>query len=462
MSEIFKLGIADLSARYRAGDLTPSDATAACLERVEQLEPKLEAFEIVLGDQAREAADGATKAIASGHRLGPFHGVPFALKDLIDVEGQITTGGSNAYADRVASSTATIAKRLIAGGGILVGKTKTVEVAYGPWGTNQQRGTPWNPWDVETHRAPGGSSSGSGAATSAGLTVCAVGTDTGGSVRIPSSFCGLTGLKVTEGRLPLEGILPLSHTLDTPGPMCRSVTDAAIMYQTMDGMEPRQIDRQLAGDSGVYGAMSKGMRGNTLGALTMADREFLDPEVRQCYAEALARLEGLGAEVVEFTLPRSIDDMRGVVATLIGTEGYYHHGKTYENPANKMDSDIEKRIMAGKAITSSQYIDALRERIQVRGEFLNAMHGVSAIVTPTTPIPAPVVAEIDQDSVPSQLTRIANYLGFCALSLPMGLSDGGLPLGLQIMARGRHETTALRIGKAFENDFGGIGWPNIA
>ena len=164
MTEIYKLGIADLSAHYKTGELTPSDATAACLERVEQLEPKLEAFEIVLRDQAREAADGATKAIASGHRLGPFHGVPFALKDLIDVEGQITTGGSNAYADRVASSTATIAKRLIAGGGILVGKTKTVEVAYGPWGTNQRRGTPWNPWDAATHRAPGGSSSGSGAA----------------------------------------------------------------------------------------------------------------------------------------------------------------------------------------------------------------------------------------------------------------------------------------------------------
>lgn len=461
MTEIFKLGIAELSASYTSGKLTPSDATAACLDRLEQLEPKLQAFEIVLADQAREAADGATRAIASGHRLGPFHGVPFALKDLVDVAGHITTGGSNAYADRVAVSTATIAKRLLAGGGILIGKTKTVEVAYGPWGTNQQRGTPWNPWDAQTHRAPGGSSSGSAASTAAGFVACAVGTDTGGSVRIPSSFCGLTGLKVTEGRLPLEGILPLCHTLDTPGPMCRSVTDAAIMYQTMDGVEPGKIDQNLSAESGLFGAMSKGVRGSRLGALTQADREFLHPEVRACYADALARLERLGAEVVEFDLPRSIDDMRGVVATLIGTEGYYHHGAAYENPANEMDGDVRKRILMGKSVTTSEYIGALQERLQVRGEFLGAMRGLSAIVTPTTPIPAPVVAEIDQDSVPSQLTRMANYLGFCALSLPMGLSDGGLPLGLQIMARGRHETTALSIGKAFEADFGGIGWPDI-
>lgn len=462
MTEIFKLGIAELSARYRSGDATPSDAVAACLARADELEPKLGAFELVLGDQAAAAADAATRAIAAGHRIGPFHGVPFALKDLIDVEGHVTTGGSNAYADRVATSTATIARRLIAGGGILVGKTKTVEVAYGPWGTNQQRGTPWNPWDAETHRAPGGSSSGSAAATAAGLTTCAVGTDTGGSVRIPSSFCGLTGLKVTEGRLPLDGIQPLSHTLDTPGPMCRSVVDAAIMYRTMDGAEPGEIDRQLDAGSGVFGAMTTGISGLTLGALTMADREFLDPEVRECYADALQRLERLGAEVVEFPLPRSIDEMRWAVATLIGAEGYYYHGKTYEDPANSMDGDVKKRIMAGKEVSVSEYIGALRERLEVRATFLAAMRGVSAIVSPATPMPAPIVAEIDQDSVPSQLTRMANYLGFCALSQPMGLSQGGLPLGLQIMARGRHETMALRIGKAFEDDFEGIGWPDFA
>ncbi|MEM8646160.1 MAG: amidase [Pseudomonadota bacterium] len=462
MTELHKRGIADLAADYKSGAHTPSEAVAACLSQVERLEPKIQAFEIVLKDAALKAAEAATRAIAAGHRLGPFHGIPFALKDLIDVEGHVTTGGSNAYADRVASSSATIAKRLIAGGGVLIGKTKTVEVAYGPWGTNQQRGTPWNPWDADTHRAPGGSSSGSGAATSAGLTACAVGTDTGGSVRIPSAFCGLTGLKVTEGRLPLEGILPLSHTLDTPGPMCRSVVDAAIMYVTMDGAEPGKIDHDLTTSQGVFGAMTEGIAGLTLGVLTQADREFLDPEVRESYGDALGRLESLGAEIVELTLPRSIDHMRWAVATLIGSEGYYHHGATYEDPANLMDSDIEKRIMAGKAVTANEYIGALQERLEVRQEFLKAMRGMAAIVSPTTPITAPVVAEIDQDSAPSQLTRMANYLGFCALAQPMGIAGNGLPMSLQIMAPGRHETTALRIGKAFEDDFGGIGWPQLA
>ncbi|MEM8686945.1 MAG: amidase [Pseudomonadota bacterium] len=462
MTELHKRGIADLAADFKGGAHTPSEAVTACLSQVDRLEPKLQAFEIVLHDAALEAAEAATRAIAAGHRIGPFHGIPFALKDLIDVEGQVTTGGSNAYADRVATSSAIIAKRLIAGGGVLIGKTKTVEVAYGPWGTNQQRGTPWNPWDAETHRAPGGSSSGSGAATAAGLAACAVGTDTGGSVRIPSAFCGLTGLKVTEGRLPLEGILPLCHTLDTPGPMCRSVADAAIMYLTMDGVEPGQIDHQLSASEGVFGAMNEGISGLTLGALTQADRAFLSPEVRECYADALGRLQSLGAKIVEFALPRSIDHMRWAVATLIGSEGYHHHGATYEDPANLMDDDIRKRIMAGKSVTASKYIGVLQERQQARLEFLNSMRGLAAIVSPTTPIIAPVVAEIDQDAAPSQLTRMANYLGFCALAQPMGVAENGLPMSLQIMARGGQETTALRIGKAFEDDFDGIGWPQIA
>ena len=262
--------------------------------------------------------------------------------------------------------------------------------------------------------------------------------------------------------MPLDGILPLSHTLDTPGPMCRSVVDAAIMYLTMDGVEPGKIDHQLSASEGVFGAMAKGIAGLTLGVLTQADREFLSPEVRESYADALGRLERLGAEIVELTLPRSIDHMRWAVATLIGSEGYYHHGATYEDPSNLMDGDIEKRIMAGKGVTASEYIGALRERQDARLEFLTAMRGMAAIVSPTTPITAPVVAEIDQDMAPSQLTRMANYLGFCALAQPMGVADNGLPMSLQIMARGRHETTALRIGKAFEEDFGGIGWPQIA
>ena len=261
MDDLESLGITELNQAYAAGATRPTEVVAHSFARIEKLEPQLGAFELVMTDQVMEAAEAATRAIQSGHRIGPFHGVPFVLKDLIHVQGTITTGGANPYAERVSTETAPIARRLIASGGLLLGKTKTVEVAYGPWGTNTQRGPPWNPWDTGTHRAPGGSSSGTGGSVAARLAVCGVGTDTGGSGRIPSAFCGLVGLKVTEGQLPLEGIQPLSHTLDTPGPMCRSATDAAIMYQTMAGQEPHEIAAHLSSGTGIFREMKRGIDG---------------------------------------------------------------------------------------------------------------------------------------------------------------------------------------------------------
>lgn len=207
-----------LAQDYRHGAVAPSEVIDAILSRIETLDSKLGAFQAVYADDARLAAEAADKAIRSGHQVGPFHGIPFALKDLIDVEGRITTGGSAEMAQRISPATATIAQRLLAAGGILIGKTKTTEIAMGGWGTNQHMGTPWNPWDLQIHRTPGGSSSGSGVAVAAGLVPCAVGTDTGGSVRMPSAWCGGVGLKVTENFLPTDGIIPCSHTQDTPGP----------------------------------------------------------------------------------------------------------------------------------------------------------------------------------------------------------------------------------------------------
>ncbi|HET7408697.1 MAG TPA: amidase, partial [Paracoccaceae bacterium] len=236
-------GLADA---YRDGALRPSAVVEAHLDRIAQADGSIGAYQAVYADEARQAAGAADKALATGHRIGPFHGVPFALKDIVDLEGRVTTGGSKALEDRVSPVTATVARRLLSAGGILLGKTKTVELAFGGWGTNQRMGTPRNPWDMETHRVCGGSSSGSAAAVAAGLAVCALGTDTGGSVRLPAGFCGLTGLKVTAKRLPADGILALSQTLDTPGPMARSVADTLLMFEVLDGREPCAIDRERA------------------------------------------------------------------------------------------------------------------------------------------------------------------------------------------------------------------------
>jgi aspartyl-tRNA(Asn)/glutamyl-tRNA(Gln) amidotransferase subunit A len=232
------LGAGELSRAFVARRLSPVDVVDALLARIARLEPKLHAFVDVHAASARLAAEGADKAIRAGHALGPLHGVPVALKDLIDLEGQITAGGSASQRQRRSTVTATIAKRMIAQGMIVLGKTHTVEFAMGGWGTNQHLGTPWNPWDPATARTPGGSSSGSGVAVAARLAPWAIGTDTGGSVRLPASFCGLTGLKVTIGRISTHGIIPLSSTLDTPGPMARSVEDAALLYDVLQGPDP--------------------------------------------------------------------------------------------------------------------------------------------------------------------------------------------------------------------------------
>src|SRR6202162_2168530 len=214
-----------LAADIPARRLSPVPIVEALLARIAAHDAKLHAFIDVYGDDARLAAEAADKAIRSGHAVGPLHGVPIALKDLIDLEGRVTTGGSMAWRDRRSPVTATLARRLIAQGFIILGKTHTVEFAMGGWGTNRHLGTPWNPWDLDRARTPGGSSSGSGVAVAAGLVPWAVGTDTGGSVRLPASWCGLTGLKTTFGRVSCYGILPLAPSLDTPGPLARSGED---------------------------------------------------------------------------------------------------------------------------------------------------------------------------------------------------------------------------------------------
>jgi aspartyl-tRNA(Asn)/glutamyl-tRNA(Gln) amidotransferase subunit A len=459
MEALEDLGITELNDAYTSGETCPIDVVQCALDRIVKYEPKLGAFEVVLTDQALEAAETSTRAIKNGHRIGPFHGVPFVLKDLVHVKGTVTTGGANPHANRISKETATIAHRLIAGGGILLGKTKTVEVAYGPWGTNTQRGTPWNPWDTINHRAPGGSSSGTGASIAARIAPCGVGTDTGGSVRIPAGFCGLVGLKVTEGQLPLEGIQPLSHTLDTPGPMCRSAVDAAIMYQTMAGCEPHKIDADLSNKKGMFYDMERGVKGLVIGVITEAERTIVDVNILELYDDAVDRLRRLGALIKPLTFPRSLDDMRFGVATIIGVEGYYYHRDMYENPKNAMDEDVKTRILAGKKETSTNYVHALRSRLIDRAAFVDAMDGMAALLTPTLPIQAPIVSEIDQPRVPSQFTRMVNHLGFCGLSTPMGMTEVGLPGGLQIIGRSNEETMVLRIGAAFANDFGDIGPP---
>src|SRR6516165_3945050 len=311
-----------MSAEIGAGRLSPVDIVDAALERIHQADGKLHAFVEVYDEEARRAAEASDKAIRSGHRIGPLHGIPIALKDLIEIEGRVTTGGSQVWRERRSAYTATLAQRLIAAGLIVIGKTHTVEFAMGGWGTNQHRGTPWNPWDPEIARTPGGSSSGSGVAVAAGFAPWAIGTDTGGSVRLPASWCGLSGLKTTIGRVSTYGILPLAPTLDTPGPMARSVLDAALLYQVMQGPDP--LDTRTRGIMPIdpLPTLRRGVRGLRLARMPEAEREGVEREVLAAYDAALDSLARLGAEIVGVNLPCRFADYTSLTARIIAAEGY--------------------------------------------------------------------------------------------------------------------------------------------
>ena len=288
--------------------MSPVDAVEALLGRIRRRNPALHAFIAVYEPEARLAAEAADKAIRSGHRVGPLHGVPIALKDLVDLQGRVTTGGSKVWAERVSPVTATLAERLIAAGMIVLGKTHTVEFAMGGWGTNTHMGTPRNPWDLSVHRTPGGSSSGSGVAVSAGLAPVAIGTDTGGSVRIPAAWCGIVGLKVTAGRISTYGVLPLSSTLDTPGPLARSVEDAALIYRVLSGADPRDPQTLAWAPVDPLPTLRRGVAGLRLAVLPDAERVGVEKEVLAAYDAAVNALGGLGAQIVRVDLPRRLAD----------------------------------------------------------------------------------------------------------------------------------------------------------
>ena len=431
--------------------ISPVEVTEAFLERIAAQDAKLHAFVEVYADEARLAARGAEAAIRSGHAVGPLHGIPVAFKDLVEIEGKIVTGGCEAWRERRAARTATLARRLVAQGMIVLGKTHTVEFAMGGWGTNSVRGTPWNPWDPARARTPGGSSSGSGVAVAAGLAPWAVGTDTGGSVRLPASWCGITGLKTTIGRVSTYGVLPLSPTLDTPGPMARSVADAALLYGAMQGADPLDPRTQRLPFTDPMPQLKRGVRGLRLARMPDAERQFASAEVLAAYDASLAELARLGAEIVEIDLPFSFSDVAASNLLIMAAESYVILRELIDDERAPLDPHVRPRIAAGRDISARAYIEALQSREDMKRQFAAAFDGIDALLTPTTATTALPLDEVDQTKAPAHYTRFGNFLDLCALALPNGSGAGGLPTSLQIVCRGYDEATALRIGWAWQN-----------
>jgi aspartyl-tRNA(Asn)/glutamyl-tRNA(Gln) amidotransferase subunit A len=451
-SALTELSVSELSAGLAARRFSPVDVVEAHLARIAALDPRLHAFAEIHGADARLAAEASDKARRAGHGLGPLHGVPIAIKDLVEVEGHITTGGSPSRRGTVSAHSATLVKKLVGAGMVMLGKTHTVEFAYGAWGTNQHMGTPWNPWDLKTHRTPGGSSSGSGVAVAARMAPCAIGSDTGGSVRIPSSWCGITGLKVSMGRISTFGVLPLSPTLDTPGPIARTVEDCAILLAVMQGPDPRDPLTMRLVPADPFAKLKRGVKGLKLARMPDSERASHDAEVLAAYDRSLKELQSLGAEIVELPrMGRSFRENGDLVGRIISAEIYPRIAALADDRGAQMDEAVRARVLAGRDISARQYLDVLAERERRKQEFAASIEGIDAVLSPSTFTPAVPIDTVDQTGTPAVSTRWVNFLDLCGLSLPNGMTAGGLPTSLQIVCRDGDEAMALRIGWALES-----------
>jgi aspartyl-tRNA(Asn)/glutamyl-tRNA(Gln) amidotransferase subunit A len=335
---------------------------------------------------------------------------------------------------------------------ITLGKTHMVELAFGSWGTNTYGGAPWNPWDVAAHRVPGGSSSGSGVAVAAALAPAAIGSDTGGSIRIPASLCGIVGLKTTVGRVSNHGAIMLSRTLDTLGPMTRDVEDAALLFDAMHGPDARDTATFAHVPVNAISGLKLGINGLRLAVLPTEVLGEISREVAYAFTQALEVMRELGARIDTLTPPAGYAVLADTTGKILSTEGYAEHEARIERNAPAIDPDVRARMLAGKSVSAPEYIRIMLERKRLTREMDTALRDFDALLLPTTPFAAIPVNDVDQRTAPmSRLTRAVNLLDLCALALPCGFTAAGLPLSLQIVGRGFDEARVLRIGWAFEN-----------
>ncbi len=450
--------IAALGRRLRSGELSPVALTEALLGRIADLDGSLGAFQLVSADRALAAARAAQANLAAGQDLGPLHGIPYAAKDLFDVGGLPTTAGTRLLGDNIAHADAAVVARLARAGMILLGKTKTVQFAYGGAGVNRDLGTPHNPWH-RTHHLPGGSSSGSAVSVAAGMAPAALGSDTGGSVRIPAALCGITGLKTTVGQVSRAGVYPLSFSLDSVGPLTRSVEDAALLYQAMQGPD--------AGDDSTHGRalqdVMTGLRDGVAGLrIGIAETVFWDdahPQVAAAVRASAEVFEALGAHVRSFDFPAAADAVAlNPGGLVIAAEAYAVNRRFIDEHYDELDPIVASRMIKGRDIAAVDYLQTTHDWKRLRLEAVRQLMDVDALLCPTTPIPACTLAEVSDDmEVYSHMnlmylrnTAIGNILDLCGLSVPCGLTGDGLPIGLMIYARPFREDVVLRIGHAYQ------------
>jgi aspartyl-tRNA(Asn)/glutamyl-tRNA(Gln) amidotransferase subunit A len=441
--------IVETGERLRKREVSPVELTKDCLSRIEKLNPTLNAFITVTGESALTQARTAEAEILRGHWRGPLHGIPLALKDLIDTAGIRTTAASALFKDRIPEEDAEVVRRLKDAGAVLLGKQNLHEFAYGGSSMISHYGEVHNPWDPA--RIAGGSSGGSAASTAAGLCYGAIGTDTAGSIREPAALCGVVGLKPTYGRVSGRGVIPLSRSLDHIGPIARTVADVAVMLQAIAGYDAKDAN-SVEMPVGDLAAIQDGSTRVKIGVPRKFFYADLDAEVASAVEDALGVLRSLGNDLLEIEIYVPTDRI------LQAAESYAYHREFISRSPELYQPETLRRIRTGEDISAAQVEQAERELKQTRSEIGKVFERVDFLVTPTAPIPAPAISDLKSDPNalrPCELvllrnTRPANVWGLPAISIPCGFTKAGLPIGLQIIGPHWREDRVLQLAYAYE------------
>ena len=479
------LNIPELGRRFRDGSLSPVNLTEHLIGRIDRLDAKLGAFRTVTRERALGEARAAEAALKAGQDLGPLHGIPYVAKDLFDVKGEATMAGTRLLEDNVAEADCHVVRKCAQAGMVLLGKTHTVQFAFGGVGINNDLGTPHNPWNA-VHHVPGGSSSGTAVSVAAGLATVGLGSDTGGSVRIPAALCGIAGLKTTIGRIGRSGVYPLSWTLDSVGPLGRGIEDCALFYQALTGEDPE--DETTHGISphriaphgtaphgtaphgtaphGTAPPSGDGLRGMRMAFCETVFFDDVDPEVAGAVRAAGGVFESLGAQVGAIELPEVAECFTfGKRDLFIAAEALAVNGHWMDNHFEQLDPVISTRLLPGREMTATDYFLLLRKWAELRRKVVERMGDVEVLIVPTTMITAkPVeVAGANQDAYREhnqkylRNTILGNRLDLCGATVPCGFDGAGLPIGLMLYAKPFHEELALRAAVAFEQAAGFLG-----
>jgi len=453
------LDLSEVSQLVRSKKVSPVQLTQECLNRIEQLNEKLNVFITVTAESALAEARAAESEIHRGQWRGPLHGVPIALKDIVDTAGVRTTAASELFKDRVPTEDAEVVRRLKAAGAVFVGKTNLHEFAYGGSSVVSYFGPVRNPWDP-TYSA-GGSSGGSAVAVAARLCYAAIGTDTGGSIRQPASYCGVVGLKPTYGRVSASGVIPLSWSLDHVGPMARKTQDAALVLQAIAGydrMDPASMDTPVPDWAATISASTSSLR---LGIPRAYFWEELDPEIATAMEGALAVLKKMTAsqrDVAPLAADATYSSWMDHYPTILVAEAYAYHKDYIERSPGLYQAATLKRLRPGSEIAAAKYIQSRRELEHVRRSIVHIFESVDLLITPTVRIPPFTITDLqaDLDTVRARElamlhnTRALNFPGLSTISVPCGFTRSGLPVGMQITGRPADEATVCRMAHAYE------------